>query len=59
MAVSTLSSTGGVFASHTGTLQEVIDALDTAGQNNPRDQNWTYDDTNAKYTCVVLTGSTA
>lgn len=53
MTVVTTTSTNAGLTAHTGTIQEVLDALATAGHFNMRVQQWSYDDTNAKYTAVV------
>ena len=52
MAVSTTTSSGGLITAYTGTLQEVLDALDTAEMNNLAKIHIYYNGTNI--TAVIL-----
>jgi len=53
MVVSTATTTGSSITTHTGTLAEVVQALETAGINNLRDVIMYYNGTNI--TAVHLT----
>ena len=56
MTVTTATSSGGMITTHTGTLQEVIDALDSSGKlNNIKNVQIYYNGTNI--TAVMITPS--
>jgi len=59
MAVSTITSTNSMFTAYTGTLQEVINILDTKGYSGTsfRKAKIYYNGTNI--TAIVETGTTA
>ena len=54
MTVSITTSSSGTMKGHVGTLQEVLDSIESNGHNEPKRIDWIYDDTNAKYTAIVF-----
>jgi len=53
MAVTTKTSTGGMHIAYTGTLQEVLDALDSNGYNDLSKVHFLFETTNV-YTAIAM-----